>query len=79
MFLLTGFQFDNHTLLESGLRVVDKNKVHYPFFVDIYRKKACGDIFTAGDDIERCLQILGKGYQLEVVSDPEFPYFLSDH
>lgn len=77
-FFLTEFQFANHTLLENGLRVVDRNKVHYPFFVDIYRKKACGDVFTAGDDIERCLQILGNGYQLGVVSDPEFPYFLSE-
>lgn len=77
-FFLTEFQFANHTALENGRLVVDKDKVHYPFFVDIYRKKACGDVFTAGDDIERCLQILGNGYKLEVVSDPGFPYFLSE-
>jgi len=77
-FFLTEFQFARHTVTEKGRRFVDKNKVFYPFFVDIYRRQSCGEVTTAGDDIERCLQILENGYQLAVISDPGFPYFLSE-
>lgn len=77
-YFLTEFQFAHHTVVENRRRRVDPEKVYYPFFVDIYRKGACGEALTAGDDIERCLHILKNNYVLRVITDPEFPYFLSE-
>ncbi len=77
-YFLTEFQFASHTITENGHRWVDPNKVYYPFFVDIYRKESCGEALTAGDDIERCLHILKNKNTLRIITDPEFPYFLSE-
>jgi len=55
---------------------VDFDKMNFPFFVNIFRKDIIDESTTLGDDIERTLQILSKGYLIKVLQDEREPHVL---
>jgi cellulose synthase/poly-beta-1,6-N-acetylglucosamine synthase-like glycosyltransferase len=51
---------------------VDRSKMWFPFSVNICRKELISDFSTAGDDFERCLQVLLAGKELLIDTSETF-------
>jgi len=72
--LITKYQKEKFTKKIDGVLYADKNKMIYPFMIDIFRKNIIDNINTPCDDGEFTDQILHKGYEL-VVLEEGYPVF----
>ncbi len=58
----------------KGDLYINLEKMHFPFFMNIFRKSLVEQAYTLGDDIERTLHILRKGYLVRVLEDEKYPH-----
>lgn len=72
---ITKYQIERFTKRINGKLYVDKDKMGFPFEIDIFRKELIGDIHTTCDDSEFSYQILRKGYEVQVVIEEGYPRF----
>lgn len=73
--LATRYQRERFTKNINGTLYADKNKMLYPFMIDIFRKDLIKDIHTTCDDGEFTYQILQKGFEVRVVEEDGYPRF----
>jgi cellulose synthase/poly-beta-1,6-N-acetylglucosamine synthase-like glycosyltransferase len=73
--LLDDYRRLTQTKQLDGELYVDRDKVLYPFTMDVFRRDAITDLDTAADDFERFMVLLEAGYELRVFDDTALPYF----
>jgi len=73
--LVTKYQIERFTKRINDELYADKNKMLYPFMIDIFRKKLINNIQTPCDDAEFTYQILQKGYELRIITNKNYPRF----
>jgi|SRR3989344_664186 len=67
------YQREKFTKKQDSLLFIDKEKMLFPFLINIFRKELYKKNITLGDDFERTLDILDKGYSILVPDNLEFP------
>ena len=73
--LLAEYRWLTQTERLDGQLYVCRDRVIYPFTVDIFRREAMVDLNTVADDFERFMILLEAGYRMRVFNDPNLPYF----
>jgi cellulose synthase/poly-beta-1,6-N-acetylglucosamine synthase-like glycosyltransferase len=73
--LLAEYRWLTQTKRLNGQPYVDRNKIAYPFTVDVFRRGAVDSLSTVADDFERFMILLQAGYEIRVFNDPALPYF----
>lgn len=71
------FQKKNYTYRENNKLYSLYSKENFPFMVNILRKKLFLGTHTMADDYQRALDILSKGYKLQVIEDINFPRMIA--
>ena len=66
------------TKRKDNLLLIDKEKMIFPFFLDVYKKSALEKTYSkkelrAGDHLERTLRLLNSGYEIVVPEDRDLP------
>lgn len=64
------YQKKRFTYLENGLRYVRKPKL---FMTNILRRSLYEDVDSLGDDFERSIKIMKRGYKIVLFDDPSMP------
>ena len=72
--LTTRYQKERFTKNINGRLYADKNKMLYPFMIDIFRKNLIENIHTTCDDGEFTFKILRKGYEVAIL-EKGYPRF----
>jgi glycosyltransferase involved in cell wall biosynthesis len=67
--LTTRYQKEKFTKNINGTLYADKNKMLYPFMIDIFIKDLVENVHTTCDDGEFTYQILQKGYEVAVLEE----------
>ncbi len=70
------YQIKYQTMTIKDKKYIDKDKMSFPFLINIFRKDLIGPLKTTHDDAELTLQILQKGYLIRII-DRTFPYFVN--
>jgi glycosyltransferase involved in cell wall biosynthesis len=68
----------SQTIRKKGKLIVDRKKMIFPFFLDVYRKSALAETkpsekLRAGDHVERTIRLLKAGYNIIVPEDEDLP------
>ncbi len=67
------FQKEKYTYKYGDMKYIDNTKNGFPFLVNIFRKELYTENITLGDDFERTLDIMRRGYKIAVLDDPKMP------
>jgi len=59
--------------------IFDEKSVNFPFLTNIFRKSLYKKNITLGDDYERTLDILKKGYNIRVLRNSDYPRMVTLH
>jgi cellulose synthase/poly-beta-1,6-N-acetylglucosamine synthase-like glycosyltransferase len=54
-----------------------KKEFEFPLIVNIFRKKLYSKNMSLGDDFERCIDIIHKGYKVVIIEDEKMPRMYS--
>lgn len=73
-YFLMKFKKKYYTKRENGILYVDIDKMYFPFFLNIIRKKLITKAMTSADDLERVFDIVRKGYKIVILEDIEIPH-----
>ena len=71
------FQKKNYAYKENNRLYVRFSNKNFPFLVNIFRKEFYNENITLGDDFERSLDILKKGYKVLIKEDENFPRMIA--
>jgi len=71
---LMEFKKKYYTTRNKGILYIDGNKMFFPFFLNIIRKKLMTRAVTVADDLERVLTIIERGYKIVVPEDEGIPH-----
>lgn len=71
------FQKRKYTYKKNNKIYVKFSKNSFPFLVNIFRKELYNENITLGDDFERTIDILKKGYKILVKEDETFPRMIA--
>lgn len=72
---LNEFLIERQTTENSDGIYVDKDRVVYPFTVNIIRKEFLREVSTVADDFERFVLLLKSGSRIKIYNDPLLPFF----
>jgi len=72
---MNDFLIEKQTKRVGDLRHADKEKIIYPFTLNVYRNGIIPDATTAADDFERFTHLINKGYSIPVFDKKKFPYY----
>ncbi|MBI2498654.1 glycosyltransferase [Candidatus Woesearchaeota archaeon] len=67
------YQREKFTKEKNNLLYIDKEKMMFPFLINIFRKELYKKNITLGDDFERTLDILNNDYEIMVPKDINMP------
>lgn len=67
------YQREKFTKKINNFLYIDKEKMLFPFLINIFRKELYKKNITLGDDFERTLDILDKNYEILVPHDINMP------
>ena len=73
--LTTRYQRERFTKNINGKLYADKDKIEYPFMLDVFKRNLIDNVHTTCDDGEFTYQILQKGYEVRVVEEDSYPRF----
>ena len=73
------FQRKRFTVKKKNKLYVNPKIRNFPFLVNIFRKNLYIKNITLGDDFERSLDILNKGYSIIVLEDPNMPRMIASY
>lgn len=71
------FQKKYYTYKKNKKTYVKPSKNSFPFLVNIFKKKLYNKNITLGDDFERTIDILNKGYKILVPENENFPRMIA--
>jgi hypothetical protein len=71
------FQKDKYTYKKNNKTYAKFSKSTFPFLVNIFRKELYIKNITLGDDFERSLDILKKGYKILIKNEIDFPRMIA--
>ena len=76
-YLWMDFQKKYYTYKKDKKTYIKPSKNSFPFLVNIFRKKLYHKNITLGDDFERTIDILRKGYKIIIPINEEFPRMIA--
>ncbi len=71
------YQREKFTKKQNNMLYLDKEKMLFPFLINIFRKELYKKNVTLGDDFERTLDILNNGYSIIVPQNIDFPRMIA--
>lgn len=71
---LMEFKKKYYTIRNNEILYIDGEKMFFPFFLNIIRKKLITRAVTVADDLERVLTIIEKGYKIVIPEDKKIPH-----
>jgi len=72
---LNEFLIEVQTHREGDSLYVDRDRMIFPFTLDIFRAGAIPQAVTVADDLERLVLLLDAGWSVKVYNSPRLPYF----
>lgn len=67
------FQKKRFTIRKDNALYINPKSKNFPFLMNIFRKKVYKKNITLGDDFERPIDVMKRGYLVRVLEDPNLP------
>jgi len=78
-YLWMDFQKKKYTYRKDNRLYAKLSKDSFPFLTNIFRKGLYNKNITLGDDFERSMDILSKGYKILIKEDLDFPRMIASY